>query len=137
MGPLVEQIRGAIAAARHDATGITGELRIGALTLAATGSRFSDIVREFKVRHPACDVTVFEAFPGEVLPRLRRGDLEILVHWLPVVQDDLTVGPIVSRERRMLAVPIGHPPRARVGNCGGPRRLHGHRRGEHCAFRDA
>jgi len=109
LGPLVEQIRGAVVAARHDASGITGELRIGALTLAATGPLFSDVVREFKVRHPACDVTVYEAFPGQALPRLRRGELEILAHWLPIAQEDLTVGPILLREHRALAVPVGHP----------------------------
>jgi len=54
-------------------------------------------------------VTVYEAFPGEVLQRLRHGELDMLAHWLPVDQPDLVVGPVLACAERALAVPVGDP----------------------------
>jgi len=39
-------------------------------------------------------VIVYEAFPGEALSRFRRGSLDVLAHWLPLPQPDLTIGPV-------------------------------------------
>lgn len=107
--PAHEQIHQALAAARETASGITGELRISLLTFAAGGPSFAEIVRGFEVTHPGCKVIVYEAFPGEALNRLRRGALDILAHWLPLSQPDLTIGPVLTREDRALAVRVGHP----------------------------
>lgn len=32
-----------------------------------------------------------------------------MAHWLPVLQPDLTVGPVLTRQERALAVRVGHP----------------------------
>lgn len=107
--PAYGQIHRALAAARETASGITGELRVSLLTFAAGGPSFAEIVRSFEAAHPGCRVIVYEAFPGEALSRLRRGALDILAHWLPLSQPDLTVGPVLTREDRVLAVQVGHP----------------------------
>jgi DNA-binding transcriptional LysR family regulator len=107
--PPFEQIRRAVVEVREAASGITGELRISLLNFAAGGPLFAEIVSAFETAHPACSVTVFEAFPGEALNRLRRGELDAVAHWLPIEQPDLTVGPLLTSEHSVLAVRVGHP----------------------------
>ncbi|WP_250575423.1 LysR family transcriptional regulator [Nonomuraea sediminis] len=107
--PGFDQIHLALAEAREIASGITGELRVSLLNFAAGGPSFSQVVRAFTTAHPGCEVVVYEAFPGEALPRLRRGELDAVAHWLPIRQPDLVVGPVLMREERALAVRDGHP----------------------------
>jgi DNA-binding transcriptional LysR family regulator len=104
-----DQIIQAFAAVREVSSGITGELRVSLLTFAAGGPSFVEIVRSFRIDHPGCEVVVHEAFPGEALNRLRRGELDLVAHWLPVSQPDLTIGPILTSEDRAVAVRVGHP----------------------------
>lgn len=107
--PPYEEIQRAVATARETATGITGELRISLVTFAAGGPGFSALVQAFEEAHPACKVTVYEAFPGEALNRLRRGELDLVAHWLPLDQPGLTIGPVLSTEDRALVVRTEHP----------------------------
>jgi DNA-binding transcriptional LysR family regulator len=107
--PPYEEIQRAVATVREQATGITGELTISLITFAAGGPRLDELVRTFERTHPACKVTVYEAFPGEVLNRLRRGQLDLVAHWLPLDQPGLTVGPVLTSEDRALLVRAGHP----------------------------
>ncbi|HEX3812685.1 MAG TPA: LysR family transcriptional regulator, partial [Mycobacteriales bacterium] len=107
--PAFDEIRHSVEAVREVAAGITGELRISMLTAATGGPGFDAAVRAFAAAHPACRATVYEAFPGEALNRLRRGELDVVAHWLPLHQDDLTIGPVLAREQRALAVRVGHP----------------------------
>lgn len=107
--PAYDEIHRAFSEVREVASGITGQLRISLLNFAAGGPVFAEIVRAFTMAHPACDVVVYEAFPGEALNRLRRGELDLLAHWLPLRQPDLTVGPILMRDDRAVAVHKGHP----------------------------
>jgi DNA-binding transcriptional LysR family regulator len=103
------ELQRAVATVREEAAGITGELRISLVTYAAGGPRFDELVRTFQRAHPACQVTTYEAFPGEALNRLRRGQLDLVAHWLPLDQPGLTVGPTLSTEERVLLVRAGHP----------------------------
>ncbi|MFC4012167.1 LysR family transcriptional regulator [Nonomuraea purpurea] len=107
--PGFEQIHLALAEAREIASGITGVLRVSLLNFAAGGPAFSEIVRAFTTAHPGCEVDVYEAFPGEALGRLRRAELDVVAHWLPMRQPDLVVGPVLIRDERALVVPKGHP----------------------------
>jgi DNA-binding transcriptional LysR family regulator len=107
--PPYEELQRAVAGVREQASGITGELRISMVTLAAGGPRFDELVRAFGRAHPACKVIVYEAFPGEALNRLRRGQLDLVAHWLPLDQSGLTVGPVLTTEERALLVRAGHP----------------------------
>lgn len=107
--PPYEELQRAVAAVREQASGITGELRISLVTFAAGGPRFDELVQAFQRAHPACKVTTYEAFPGEALNRLRRGQLDLVAHWLPLDQPGLTVGPTLTTEERVLLVRTGHP----------------------------
>jgi DNA-binding transcriptional LysR family regulator len=106
--PGYEQIQRAVTEARDTARGPSGELRIGMLTLAAGGPMFDALVSGFEQRFPACRVEVLEAFPGQALQRLRTGELDALVHWLPLRQPGITVGPVLLDGAPVLAVQVGH-----------------------------
>ncbi len=106
--PPYADIQRAVAAVREQARGITGELRISLVTLAAGGAGFERLVRAFEQAHPACKVAVYEAYPGEALNRLRRGELDLVGHWLPLDQPGLVVGPELSTEERTLVVHRDH-----------------------------
>lgn len=107
--PAFDEIHRAFTDVRVAASGITGQLRISLLNFAAGGPRFAEIVRTFTMAHPGCEVVVYEAFPGAALDRLRRGELDLVAHWLPLRQPDLTVGPVLMRDDAAVAVHIGHP----------------------------
>jgi DNA-binding transcriptional LysR family regulator len=107
--PGYEQIQRAVTEARDTARGPSGELRIGLLTLAAGGPMFDALVSGFEVCFPACRVEVLEAFPGKALQRLRTGELDALVHWLPLRQPGVSVGPVLLDAAPALAVQVGHP----------------------------
>ncbi|MGI5130959.1 LysR family transcriptional regulator [Pseudonocardia sp. CA-107938] len=107
--PGVEQIRRAVTEARDAARGPSGELRIGLLSLGAGGPEFDALVEGFEQRFPACRVEVLEAFPGKALERLRTGELDALVHWLPLRQPGISVGPVLLDAEPVLAVRRGHP----------------------------
>ncbi|WP_232661612.1 LysR family transcriptional regulator [Pseudonocardia sp. TRM90224] len=107
--PGFDQIHRAVAEAQDAAGGPSGELRIGLLTLAAGGPGFDAVVGRFEQRFPACQVEVLEAFPGKALERLRTGELDALVHWLPLRQPGISVGPVLVDAAPVLAVQVGHP----------------------------
>lgn len=106
--PAYDEIHRAFTEVREVASGITGQLRVSLLNFAAGGPRFSEILRAFGMAHPGCEVVVYEAFPGAALERLRRGELDLVAHWLPLRQADLTVGPVLMRDERAVAVHVGH-----------------------------
>lgn len=111
--PAFDEIEQAVRDARVAAGGITGRLRISLLDFTVAGPAFEEIVRLFEDEHRGCQVIVYEAFPGEALGRLRRGELDIVVHWLPLDDPALTVGPHLHRADGALAVQLAHPLAAR------------------------
>jgi DNA-binding transcriptional LysR family regulator len=107
--PAYAELLGAFEAARDMAGQVTGELRIRALSLSALGPSFDRIQHNFRDRYPNCRVHVFEDRPVEALADLRRGVAELLVTWLPLAEPDLTIGPVLTREDRVLLLSTGHP----------------------------
>lgn len=84
----------------------------GALTLAtmgAVGHEMRPVVDAFVARHPACSVEPREFHFSDPLGRLRRGEVDVQVTWLPVEEPDVRVGPRVLTEGRVLAVASDHP----------------------------
>jgi DNA-binding transcriptional LysR family regulator len=106
--PAHDQFRRAVTIATDLARGVSGELRVCVASYAMAGPRFTDILQTFRARYPDCRVTVTEEFPGE-FARLRTGTYHLMCHRLPVDEDDLTVGPVLSREDNILLVRVGHP----------------------------
>lgn len=107
--PAYAELLAAFEAVRDVAGGVTGELRVHTLSLSALGPSFDRIQHTFRDRYPYCRVHVIEDSPLEALTDLRRGEAGLLVTWLPLAQPDLTIGPVLTREDRVLLVSTRHP----------------------------
>lgn len=67
------------------------------------------IVDAFGALHPECDVDLVQLSWDDPLAELRRGGVDLIACWLPLEQPDLVVGPILTRQQRVLAVAREHP----------------------------
>ncbi|QMW68396.1 LysR family transcriptional regulator [Mumia sp. ZJ1417] len=84
----------------------------GVLTLAtmgAVGHEMRPVVDAFVARHPGCSVEPREFHFSDPFGRLRRGEVDVQVTWLPVEEPDVRIGPRVLTEGRVLAVATNHP----------------------------
>lgn len=94
--------------ARETVIEVAGTLRIGVYTEHLAGPHLVQIVRLFKRRHPSADA-VFQitGFHRSCLQMLRDGEIEMLIHRLPLTESDVNVGAVLSREERVLLVSKG------------------------------
>ena len=98
----------AIGRATAAARGVDGLLRLGFLG-AGAGELTPLILDTFRARHPGCEIQMRETHFADPLGPLRAGEVDVLLTRLPVEEPDLTVGPVVLSEPRVLAVPARHP----------------------------
>ncbi|TDD24510.1 LysR family transcriptional regulator [Nonomuraea diastatica] len=106
--PLYQGLTAAMDRATATARGVHGTLRVGFLGVGA-GELTPTIMDGFRARHPGCEVQMRETHFSDPLGPLRAGDVDVLLTRLPVTEPDLTVGPVVLTEPRVLAVPARHP----------------------------
>jgi DNA-binding transcriptional LysR family regulator len=86
-----------------------GVLRLGLLSPPSGGGHLIEIIEAFEDRHRECRVEVKELPWTDALEPLRRGEIDLLATRLPLRQPDIVVGPVLSREPRVLAVSRSHP----------------------------
>lgn len=92
--------------ARQAARGITSTLRVGMIPFNTYDLRpFWDT---FRARHPQWALRIRRAEFVNPFDALRTGEVDALVAWLPVDEPDLTVGPVLFSDRRILAVSADH-----------------------------
>ncbi|MFE3629091.1 LysR family transcriptional regulator [Streptomyces goshikiensis] len=106
LGPIHAQLRDSLERARLAARGRTARLRVGMMPF-----NVPDLQRyweAFRSRHPECELQVRRAPYVEPLARLRDGDMDVFVTWLPVDEPDVTIGPVLFHDPRVLAVAAGH-----------------------------
>jgi DNA-binding transcriptional LysR family regulator len=104
--PVYAGLRDSLERARLAASGITAVLRVGMLSSNAHDLRpYWDV---FRTRHPWWKLQVQQASFVDPFTVLRRGEVDVLVCWLPIEEPDLTVGPILFAEPRVLAVAADH-----------------------------
>jgi DNA-binding transcriptional LysR family regulator len=105
--PAYAQLTEALADARTAAREATGVLRIG-FTATASSELLTRLVEAFEAgehRHAVMDVVSnFDPYSA-----LRRGELDVLVNWLALDEPDLTAGPAIAEQDRVLAVASGDP----------------------------
>jgi DNA-binding transcriptional LysR family regulator len=112
------ELREAFARARQSADGVAGKLRIGMYLPINGGRHMAEIIRAFKARHPGSDVELIDTgLERDDLDWLRDGSVDILATRLPATDPDLTVGPILSSEPRVLLVSKDDPLAARKTVC--------------------
>ncbi|GGV18634.1 LysR family transcriptional regulator [Streptomyces spectabilis] len=107
LAPLHRLMEEAVARAKDVARGVEGELGVGFLG-AGAGALTQPILKLFRERCPRCEVRMRETQFRDPLGPLRSGDVDVLFTCLPVEEPDLTVGPVVIRRPRVLAMPVDH-----------------------------
>ena len=95
--------------ARAGAEQVSGELRLGLLFPSSGGPHLQRIIELFETRHPGARVTIRDLRFEDPLGPLRRGEIDVMACRLPINQPDLTVGPVLASDDRILAVAIVHP----------------------------
>lgn len=95
-------INSGLARAIGTAQGVRGTLRLGAM--GALGNELRPVVEEFRARHPEADVALGEFHFSDPFAGLRSGEFDAQLMWLPIREEDLTVGPVLRTEGRVLAV---------------------------------
>ncbi|WP_406232127.1 LysR family transcriptional regulator [Nocardia sp. NBC_01009] len=104
--PVYAGLRDSLERARLAAQGITAVLRVGMLPI--NGHDMRPYWDTFRSRHPQWKLRIQYAPFVDPFAGLRRGDVDVLVTWLPVEEPDLTVGPTLFAEPRVLAVVSEH-----------------------------
>lgn len=109
LAPAHEAVEEIVQRTIQAAKGLGGELRLGFLG-TANGRHLVELARLFEQRQPCATLrVVLEAEVGDHLRPLREDRVDLLVVPLPVREDGIVVGPVVLRERLLMAVPEEHP----------------------------
>ena len=108
LGAAYTQLQAALDHARRAAREAAGQLRIG-FTNTTEGPALSRLAAVFEARHPGCQVTLLEVQVIDAYDALRAGEIDVLIHWLIVDEPDLTAGPAIGRQDRVVAVAGSHP----------------------------
>ncbi|MFI6849312.1 LysR family transcriptional regulator [Kitasatospora sp. NPDC050467] len=98
-------IHAGLARASDAALGVRGTLRLG--VMGVIGNEMRPIISAFETRYPECTVQVVEYHFSDPFSLLRAGKLDVQVAWRPVHEADLSVGPTVFTEGRVLGVAAG------------------------------
>jgi DNA-binding transcriptional LysR family regulator len=106
--PAYTQLIAAFDDARHAAKDKAGELRIG-FTLTTQGEALTRLASAFEADHAGCRAVLSEVDLARPYEALRKGEVDVLVNWLAVDEQDLTIGPTIECRERMLAVGRTHP----------------------------
>jgi DNA-binding transcriptional LysR family regulator len=104
--PAYDQLLLAVDGVRRSvSSGISGVLRLGLPNQSSGGPNLLRIVRRFREQNPACEVQfVTPGLREDPLRLLRGGEVDLVALRLPLQQPDLAVGPVLSRETRVLLV---------------------------------
>jgi DNA-binding transcriptional LysR family regulator len=101
-----DTIQKGLATASESARGVSGTVRIG--VMGSVGNEIRDVIDLFRSRHRDCDVAPREVHFSDPFAALRAGEVDLALLWRPVREPDLTEGPVVLTEGRLLAVSEGH-----------------------------
>jgi DNA-binding transcriptional LysR family regulator len=93
--------------ARHTAGLVSGRLRLATMIRLQAGPHIAEIIETFEQRHPGARASLDH--DNSYLENLRRGRWDLIIARLPLTDPDVTVGPVLTRERRILLVARNHP----------------------------
>ncbi|MCX4683307.1 LysR family transcriptional regulator [Kitasatospora purpeofusca] len=106
LAPIYRGLQESLERARLAAQGKTDVLRIG--MIPGNAYDLGHYWETFRARHPQWGLKIRHASFSDPFTGLRRGDIDILVAWLPVLEPDLVMGPTLFIDGRLLAVGLGH-----------------------------
>lgn len=105
--PLYEQMANAYADVVTRTGGASGTIRLGFIGIAG-GVHAARLIRTAQDALPDCRLILREVPCGDPLALLHRGQVDAVVVQLPVETRGVTIGPVVGREPRVLAVAPDH-----------------------------
>ncbi|UVS78452.1 LysR family transcriptional regulator [Actinokineospora sp. UTMC 2448] len=108
LSPAYAQVQAAIERAVTAGRGETGELCLGYMS-AAVARRVLTLIDAVRGHAPGIQVNILETALADLYGPLRRAEVDLSVLPLPVVEPDLTVGPVLLSETALLAVSATHP----------------------------
>jgi DNA-binding transcriptional LysR family regulator len=112
------ELQNALASVHQAATGVAGTLRVGMYMRASAGPHMVEIVRTFETRHPGADVAFIDTgLNRSYLHALRARDIDLLAIRLPLNEPDITIGPVLACEERVLVVGEHDPLAGRESVC--------------------
>ncbi|MEU7896281.1 LysR family transcriptional regulator [Nonomuraea sp. NPDC049152] len=106
LAPVYRDLKASMERARLTVRGKTDVLRIGLLSSNAQDLR--PITEAFTARHPGYEPQFRTIGFGDPFGPLRDGRLHVAILWLPVLEPDLTVGPLVYTDSAVLAMSANH-----------------------------
>ncbi|WP_412537912.1 LysR family transcriptional regulator [Longispora sp. K20-0274] len=104
--PVYMGLRDSLDRARMASRGVTARLRVGLLPFNV--AELQPYWRTFRAQHSQWELQIRVAPYVRPFDMLRAGDFDVLVVWLPVEEPDLTVGPTLFTDPRVLAVSTEH-----------------------------
>jgi DNA-binding transcriptional LysR family regulator len=107
--PAYDQLTGVLERTNAAARSLEGTLRLGLFSGPAGGPHLAEIIGAFEELHPECKVEIVQTSWDDPFGPLRESEVELMATWIPLMQPDLVVGPILTRQPRVLAVARDHP----------------------------
>ncbi|QES09589.1 LysR family transcriptional regulator [Streptomyces venezuelae] len=104
--PVYAGLHESLERARLAARGVTGRLRVGMMPFNVVD--LHPYWRVFRSRYPQWELEIRQLEFVDPFGRLRDDDVDVLVAWMPVEEPDLTVGPVLCTDPRVLAVSADH-----------------------------
>ena len=108
LAPAFERMEAAVERAMSAGREVSGRLRVGFFR-AAAGRFVLEVAEAFQARYPGCVVEIRENQLNDGLRLVRDDEIDLLFLMGPVEEDDLATGPVLLRERQVLAVSARHP----------------------------
>jgi DNA-binding transcriptional LysR family regulator len=108
LGTAMDLLQSGLDETRAMARGITGSLRVGCTPTTRLESVIR-LIQAFEASQPDCDVIEREVPLLDPYSALREDEIDVLCNWLALDEPDLTAGPVIERQERILAVASGHP----------------------------
>ncbi|MFF4012027.1 LysR family transcriptional regulator [Streptomyces sp. NPDC001717] len=106
--PAYAQLMAALERAMAATGTVSGPLRVGYTTLWC-GDLVVRAADLFRMRHPDVEVRIQEVLIHDPISALRTGELDLQLSEFPIIEPDITMGPVVLNEPRALLVPADHP----------------------------
>jgi DNA-binding transcriptional LysR family regulator len=107
LSPAHARLVGGLERAAASSDQVAGVLRIG-VTVTTDVPAVHTLIDTFRRQHRECAVSLEEVSFWEPYEPLHSGQIDVLCNWLAVDEPDLTVGPVIERYERVLAVGLGH-----------------------------
>jgi DNA-binding transcriptional LysR family regulator len=109
VGPIYDQLTAALESTHSAARSLEGTLRLGLFSGPAGGPQLVELVDAVGALHPECELEIVQVSWDDPLAPLRQGAVELMACWLPLEQPDMVVGPVLTRQPRVVAVARDHP----------------------------